>query len=136
MGEKLNKSLVKMDFVLIWEIFSLLCVSPAESAKPPALSSDLISCSFYRKKLIIINRFMPRFDSNAHRSWDEIDFVFRLLADRPQVDALTVSNIAVTLGGVSTILVPHLTEYWQFLLYCVFFGFGVGQSVFISQISS
>uniref|UniRef100_A0A914UI00 Major facilitator superfamily (MFS) profile domain-containing protein n=2 Tax=Plectus sambesii TaxID=2011161 RepID=A0A914UI00_9BILA len=48
-----------------------------------------------------------------------------LLADRPEVDALTVSNVAVILGGVATILVPHMTEYWHFIIYCIFFGFGV-----------
>lgn len=49
-----------------------------------------------------------------------------MLADQPRIDALTVSNVAVTLGGVATILVPFLDSNWQFIVYCILFGFGVG----------
>ncbi|TMS37058.1 hypothetical protein L596_004075 [Steinernema carpocapsae] len=48
-----------------------------------------------------------------------------IIADHPSVDPLVVSNAAVIIGGVATICVPFLSEFWMFVAYCVPFAFGV-----------
>uniref|UniRef100_A0AC35TKQ9 MFS domain-containing protein n=1 Tax=Rhabditophanes sp. KR3021 TaxID=114890 RepID=A0AC35TKQ9_9BILA len=46
------------------------------------------------------------------------------LADLPSVDALQVSNIAITMGGLATMCIPFLTEYYMFALYTIPFALG------------
>ncbi|KAK0397515.1 hypothetical protein QR680_002151 [Steinernema hermaphroditum] len=48
-----------------------------------------------------------------------------VISDHPSVDPLMVSNWAVIIGGLATIGVPFLSEFWMFLVYCVPFAFGV-----------
>ncbi|CAI2355779.1 unnamed protein product [Caenorhabditis sp. 36 PRJEB53466] len=47
------------------------------------------------------------------------------IADRPEVSALVVNNIALILAGLATMTVPFYTEYWHFLVYCIPFSIGV-----------
>lgn len=51
---------------------------------------------------------------------------YRWLSDHPKMNALTVHNVAVTIGGVATIAVPFLNSYWMYIVYCVLFGIGTG----------
>lgn len=48
------------------------------------------------------------------------------VADRPFVNALIVNNIAVTIMGISTLLVPLLREYHHFMAYSCVFGISMG----------
>ncbi|CAB3401066.1 unnamed protein product [Caenorhabditis bovis] len=47
------------------------------------------------------------------------------IADRPEVSALLVNNIALIFAGIATFTVPWYTEYWHFLIFCVPFAIGV-----------
>ena len=42
-------------------------------------------------------------------------FYFSWLADRPNIQALTVSNLGLIFAGLDTLTIPHLSEYWMFL---------------------
>ncbi|CAP27689.2 Protein CBG07361 [Caenorhabditis briggsae] len=50
------------------------------------------------------------------------------IADRPEVSALVVNNIALILAGLATMTVPFYTAYWHFLAFC--FPFSVGVACF------
>ncbi|VDM59791.1 unnamed protein product [Angiostrongylus costaricensis] len=50
---------------------------------------------------------------------------FGWIADRPQVDALLVSNVAVMVAGIATCMVPFFTEFWHFIVFCIPFATGV-----------
>ncbi|KAE9413257.1 hypothetical protein Angca_006266, partial [Angiostrongylus cantonensis] len=47
------------------------------------------------------------------------------IADRPQVDALLVSNVALMVAGIATCMVPFFTEFWHFIVFCIPFATGV-----------
>ncbi|KJH40397.1 hypothetical protein DICVIV_13652 [Dictyocaulus viviparus] len=47
------------------------------------------------------------------------------IADRPQVDALLVSNLALIAAGIATCSVPFFTEFWHFIAFCIPFATGV-----------
>ncbi|CAI5455108.1 unnamed protein product [Caenorhabditis angaria] len=47
------------------------------------------------------------------------------IADRPQVSALLVNNIALFLAGIATLTVPFYTEYWHFIAFTIPFSVGV-----------
>jgi hypothetical protein len=53
--------------------------------------------------------------------------LYRWLSDQPQLDALTIHNVAVGVSGLATMAVPLFTTYWHFIVYCCFFGFGLGE---------
>lgn len=38
---------------------------------------------------------------------------------------MIVTNISLIIAGIATMLVPYATEFWQYLLYCIFFAIGV-----------
>ncbi|VDP22433.1 unnamed protein product [Soboliphyme baturini] len=44
------------------------------------------------------------------------------LSDRPKIDVILVQNVSIFLGGVATIILPHLTDYWTLVIYCILFG--------------
>ncbi|CAD5221839.1 unnamed protein product [Bursaphelenchus xylophilus] len=48
-----------------------------------------------------------------------------LISDHPKVDPLVVSNWALIIGGIATILVPFADSFFLFALYCFPFAFGV-----------
>ncbi|CAD5215874.1 unnamed protein product [Bursaphelenchus okinawaensis] len=48
-----------------------------------------------------------------------------VISDHPKVDPLVVSNWALIIGGVATILVPFANTFFLFALYCLPFAFGV-----------
>ncbi|CAG7827515.1 unnamed protein product [Allacma fusca] len=56
------------------------------------------------------------------------------LADRPQVKAVVMNNAALTIGGISTILVPFLTNYWLFIGYSSVFGLAMACYVSLRSI--
>ncbi|CAD6187578.1 unnamed protein product [Caenorhabditis auriculariae] len=47
------------------------------------------------------------------------------IADRPQVDALFVSNVAIIGAGLATAAVPFYSAYWHFVAFCLPFACGV-----------
>jgi MFS family permease len=47
------------------------------------------------------------------------------IADRPNVDPLVVSNIAVIMGGIATSCLPLFDSYSAFIIYCFPFALGV-----------
>ncbi|CAL8110742.1 unnamed protein product [Orchesella dallaii] len=56
------------------------------------------------------------------------------VADRPFINALMLNNGAVTIMGLSTILVPHLSSFGQFIGYSCTFGISMGKLLFSSKI--
>lgn len=50
------------------------------------------------------------------------------LSDMPKMNALMINNVALTIGGLATLAVPHLKTYWMLTVYCVLFGFGTGKN--------
>lgn len=47
------------------------------------------------------------------------------ISDHPKVDPLWVTNISLIIAGLVTIGVPYVHEFYQFIIYCVFFAIGV-----------
>jgi MFS family permease len=49
------------------------------------------------------------------------------ISDRPQVNALLINNVALTIGGTATILSPILfNSYASLIVYGAIFGFSIG----------
>lgn len=48
-----------------------------------------------------------------------------IIADRPEMSALQVSNIATIIAGISMLFVPFCTELWHYIVFCVPFSAGV-----------
>lgn len=59
-----------------------------------------------------------------------LKILFRYISDLPQIDPLFVSNWALVIGGIATMVAPFLTSLWMFIIYCAAFGFGVGRLFF------
>lgn len=47
------------------------------------------------------------------------------VSDRPQVNALCINNVALTIGGVATALCPYFETYTMLLVYSAVFGFSI-----------
>lgn len=47
------------------------------------------------------------------------------VSDRPQVNALFINNVALTVGGVATALCPFFETYTMLLVYSAVFGFSI-----------
>ncbi|KAK8779477.1 hypothetical protein V5799_019180, partial [Amblyomma americanum] len=48
------------------------------------------------------------------------------VSDRPNVNALCINNVALTVGGVATALCPFFETYTMLLVYSAVFGFSIG----------
>uniref|UniRef100_A0A1I7T1L6 MFS domain-containing protein n=1 Tax=Caenorhabditis tropicalis TaxID=1561998 RepID=A0A1I7T1L6_9PELO len=48
-----------------------------------------------------------------------------IIADHPKMSALQVSNIATIIAGASMLAVPHCTELWHYIVFCIPFSAGV-----------
>ncbi|CAN7982454.1 unnamed protein product [Ixodes hexagonus] len=47
------------------------------------------------------------------------------VSDRPQVNALCINNVALTVGGIATALCPFFETYTMLLVYSAVFGFSI-----------
>lgn len=52
---------------------------------------------------------------------------FGFIADRPWVNQLILSNSALTIGGLATILCPFMTSKYQLYIYVIVFGLCIGE---------
>lgn len=48
------------------------------------------------------------------------------VSDRPWADCLLINNVALIVGGLSTMAVPFLDEYWMLVAYATVFGLCIG----------
>lgn len=49
------------------------------------------------------------------------------VSDRPEVNALCINNVALTVGGIATALCPFFETYTMLLVYSAVFGFSIGE---------
>uniref|UniRef100_A0A1I7V3J2 MFS domain-containing protein n=2 Tax=Caenorhabditis tropicalis TaxID=1561998 RepID=A0A1I7V3J2_9PELO len=100
-----------------------------------ALSGTLTLCCFY-VPFIYLGNHLDKIEglTVAEKSFTVsligvLNIVARIgcgyIADRPDVSALVVNNIALIMAGLATMTVPFYTAYWQFLVFCVPFSIGV-----------
>jgi len=52
--------------------------------------------------------------------------IFGLISCHPWVNSLVLQNGALTVIGIATMLMPLTTAYYQLVIFCVIFGFGIG----------
>lgn len=52
--------------------------------------------------------------------------IFGLISSHPKINSLILSNGALTVAGIATILVPFSTALYELILYGIIFGFGIG----------
>ncbi|UMM44139.1 hypothetical protein L5515_019364 [Caenorhabditis briggsae] len=103
-----------------------------------ALSGTLTLCCFY-VPFIYLGNHLDKIEglTVAEKSFTVsligvLNIIARIgcgyIADRPEVSALVVNNIALILAGLATMTVPFYTAYWHFLAFC--FPFSVGVACF------
>lgn len=49
------------------------------------------------------------------------------LADRPEVNAILINNIALTMCGIVTVVAPLLNSFYLFVGYSLLFGLCIGE---------
>lgn len=49
------------------------------------------------------------------------------LSDHPKIDALVVNNVALTIGGLATVLSTLSENYYALVVYSCVFGFAIGK---------
>ena len=56
-------------------------------------------------------------------------------SDRPWADCLLINNVALIVGGATTVVVPACSLYWQLVLYASIFGMCIGQCVLLAMVT-
>lgn len=56
------------------------------------------------------------------------------LSDHPKVNALLVNNIALTVGGLVTILSPFFPSYEMLIVYACLFGLSIGTLLLLHEL--